>query len=140
MSVVKEPKNDMQEFDKSGIKAVAWILGIPAAAIALFVIWLIVAFVWSSVAGPSDEYKAEQFGTACYEKAKEQFKNPESAQLTDTGITVVDETEDSTNYKLSGTGSGMNGFGGYSTVTWECEGNFNNVTEQAYVNAYVTND
>lgn len=143
MSVVAATEtngNDKKPGMDAGLKFVLWIIGIPVVCGVLLIALLIGGSIWAAVAGPSDEYKAEQFGTACYNEAKAQFKNPESAQLTDNGVTVVGETEDSTSYELFGTGSGMNGFGGYSTVTWECSGDYNNVTEQTYVNATVTNN
>ena len=89
---------------------------------------------------PSEEQKAEEFGTACYTDAKAQFKNPESANLTDTGVQVVDSGGEDSNFKLEGTGSGMNGFGGYSTVTWSCAGFYSETRGEAYVHATVTND
>lgn len=106
---------------------------------ALVVVGLISAgFKWMSA--PSDEQKAEKFGTACYEEARAQFKNPDAAILSDTGVTVVDDSGNDTNFKLEGTGSGINGFGGYSTVSWSCVGFYSETSDKAYANATVTND
>ena len=89
---------------------------------------------------PSEEQKAERFGTACYEEARAQFKNPDSANLMDTGVEVVDSSGENVNFKLEGTGSGMNGFGGYSTVTWSCVGFYSETNGEVYATATVTND
>lgn len=83
---------------------------------------------------------AEDFGTACYEEARAQFKDPSSANLTDTGVEVVDSDSEDPQFTLSGSGSGVNGFGGYSTVTWECTGFYSKNRDKAYANATVTND
>lgn len=88
---------------------------------------------------PSEEQKAERFGTACYEEARAQFKNPDSANLVDTGVEVVDSSGENVNFKLEGTGSGMNGFGGYSTVTWSCVGFYSETNDEVYATATVTN-
>lgn len=124
----------------AGLKFVLWIIGIPVVCGILLVALLIGGSIYAAVEGPSDEYKAEQFGTACYEDARSQFKNPESAQLTDTGVKVVGAESASTNYRLEGTGSGMNGFGGYSTVTWSCTGYYSEADEEASVQAFVENN
>ena len=92
------------------------------------------------ISKPSEEQKAEEFGTACYEEVRAQFKNPSSANLIDTGVEVVGAESATTNFRLEGTGSGMNGFGGYSTVTWTCTGFYSDSSEKAYANATVTND
>ena len=89
---------------------------------------------------PSEEQKAERFGTACHEEARAQFKNPDSANLMDTGVEVVDSSGENVNFKLEGTGSGVNGFGGYSTVTWSCVGFYSETSDRAYANATVVND
>lgn len=89
---------------------------------------------------PSEEQKAEEFGSACYEEARAQFKNPDAAILSDTGVTVVDDSGNDTNFKLEGTGSGVNGFGGYSTVTWSCVGFYSETSDRAYASATVVND
>lgn len=124
----------------AGMKFVLWIIGIPVVCAVLLVALLIGGSIWSAVAGPSDEYKAEQFGTACYNEARTQFKDPESANLADSGVEVVGAESAATNYRLDGTGSGINGFGGYSTVTWSCTGYFSEADGEAHVTATVTND
>jgi uncharacterized membrane protein len=83
----------------------------PLTLVALFVILLI----WGSVTPMSEEQEAEEVGTACYTAVKQQLKDPSSASLTDTGVVAGDR--DGNTWKVEGTGTATNSFGGPSTVT-----------------------
>lgn len=125
-------------------KTAKWIVGmgclVPLACAALLVLLLVGGLIWTSVAGPSEESMAEDFGTACYEDARSQFKDSSSANLTDSGVTALESDGNDPRFEMSGSGSGVNGFGGYSTVTWSCTGFYSKTSDKAYANATVTND
>lgn len=123
--------------------AAKWIVGmgclLPLACAGLLVILLIGGSIWVSIAGPSEESMAEDFGTACYSEVKSQLKDPESASLTDSGVQVID-SGDNPNFKLSGTGRSRNSFGGMATFSWECTGFYSSHSDEAHASAEVYSD
>lgn len=103
----------------------------PLTLVVLFVGLLI----WGSVTPMSDEQKAQEVGTACYSAVKQQLKDPSSASLTDTG--VVEGDRDGNTWKVEGSGTATNSFGGPSSFTWSCTG-FIDSNEDARVTATIS--